>query len=73
MEAAKKLASIVNWTQACLALGVARASAYRFWKRKENPVQPKEPVKPERALSDEEREQVLEALDSARFVDIAPQ
>lgn len=73
MEAAKKLASIVNWTQACLALGVARASAYRFWKRKENPVQPKEPVKPERALSDEEREQALEVLDSARFVDIAPQ
>ena len=73
MEAAKKLASIVNWTQACLALGVARASAYRFWKRKENPVQPKETVKPERALSDEEREQVLEALDSTRFVDIAPQ
>lgn len=73
MEAAKKLASFVNWTQACLALGVARASAYRFWKRKENPVQPKEPVKPERSLSDEEREQVLEALDSARFVDIAPQ
>lgn len=73
MEAAKKLASIVNWTQACLALGVARVSAYRFWKRKENPVQPKEPVKPERALSDEEREQVMEALDSTRFVDIAPQ
>ena len=73
MEAAKKLASIVNWTQACLALGVARASAYRFWKRKGNPAQPKEPVKPERALSDAEKEQILSVLHSKRFVDIAPQ
>ena len=73
MEAARTLASIVNWTQACLALGVARASAYRFWNRKENPVQPKEPVKPERALSDAERKHVLEVLNSDKFVDIAPQ
>ena len=73
MEATKRLASIANWTQACLALGVARASAYRFWKRKDNPVQPKEPVKPERSLSDAEKEQVLLALHSERFVDIAPQ
>jgi putative transposase len=73
MEAAKNLASIANWTQACLALGVARASAYRFWKRKDNPVQPKEPVKPERALSDAEKEHVLGVLHSKRFVDIAPQ
>jgi len=73
MEATKKLASIVNWTQACLALGVARASAYRFWKRKDSPVHPKEPVKPERSLSDAEREQVLLALHSERFLDIAPQ
>ncbi len=73
MEAAKKLASIVNWTQACLALGVARASAYRFFRRKENPAVPKEPVKPERALSDAETEHVLEVLHSERFVDIAPQ
>ena len=49
MEAAKKLAAIANWTQACLALGVARVSAYRFWKRKENPVEPREPFKPERS------------------------
>lgn len=73
MEATKKLASIVNWTQACLALGVARASAYRFWKHKENPVQPKEPVKSERTLSNTEKEHVLRLLHSERFVDIAPQ
>ena len=73
MEAIKKLASIVNWTQACLALGVARANAYRFLKRKNNPVKPNEPVKPERSLSYAEREYVLETLHSERFIDIAPQ
>jgi putative transposase len=73
MEAAKKLASIVNWTQACLALGVARVSAYRFWKRKENPIQPREPFKPERSLSNAEKDQVLAVLRSERFADIAPQ
>ena len=73
MEAAKKLASITNWTRACLALGVARVSAYRFWKRKENPVQIKEPIKPDRALSDDERQHVLDVLNSKRFADITPQ
>jgi putative transposase len=73
MEAAKKLASIVNWTQACRALGVARASVYRFWKSKGNPVQPKVPTKPERSLSDAEKKNVLGVLHSERFVDIAPQ
>jgi putative transposase len=73
MEAAKKLASIANWTQACLALGVARVSAYRFWKRKDNPTPPREAAKPERSLSDAEKEHVLGVLHSERFVDIAPQ
>ena len=73
MEAAKKLAAIVNWTQACLALGVARVSAYRFWKRKENPAAPREPFKPERSLSSAEKDQVLAVLRSERFADIAPQ
>jgi putative transposase len=73
MEAAKKLASLVNWTQACLALGVARTRVYRYWKRKENPVTPKESHKPERSLSEAEKKQVLEVLHSQRFLDIAPQ
>ena len=73
MEAAKRVASIVNWTQSCLALGVARVSAYRFWKRKETPIQPREPFKPERSLSDAEKDQVLAVLHSERFADIAPQ
>jgi putative transposase len=73
MEAARKLASIVNWTQACLALGVARASAYRFWKHKDTFVAPREPAKPGRSLCDTEKEHVLEVLHSERFADIAPQ
>ena len=73
MQAAKRLASITNWTRACLALSVARVSAYRFWKRNENPVQPKDPIKPERALLDDERQHVLDVLNSKRFADSAPQ
>jgi putative transposase len=73
MEATKRLATMTNWTQACGALGVARASAFRFWRRKDAPVPPKAPVKPERALSTAETEQVLLVLRSERFVDLAPQ
>jgi putative transposase len=73
MEATKRLASLANWTEACHALGVARASAFRYWKRKDNPVQPPEPITPERSLSNAEKEQVLLVLHSERFVDLAPQ
>jgi putative transposase len=73
MEATKRLASIAGWTGACRALGVARASVYRFFRRRDNPVQPKEPIKPERSLSVAEKEQVLLVLHSERFRDLAPQ
>lgn len=72
MDATKKLASITNWTAACLALGVARVSAYRFWKRKASPLPKREPIKPERALSDDENQQVLDVLNSERFTDMPP-
>ena len=71
MGAVKRLASIANWREACLALGVARVSAYRFWKRKANPGEAREREKPERALSEEERRHVLDVLNSQRFVDMA--
>jgi putative transposase len=73
MEATKRLAAITNWTQACAALGVARASAFRFWQRKDHPIPPKAPVTPERSLSTAEKEHVLLVLHSERFVDLAPQ
>jgi len=72
MEAAKRLASLTNWTQACIALGVARSSVYRFFRRKENPAPAREAPKQMRALSKEERQQVLDTLNSERFVDMAP-
>ncbi|MCL4552405.1 MAG: IS3 family transposase [Candidatus Marsarchaeota archaeon] len=72
MEATKRLASVTNWTKASLALGVARASVYRFFRGKDKVSTPREPVKPERALSDDERQHVLDTLNSERFVDMAP-
>ena len=72
METVKTLAEITNWSQACAALDVSRVSAYRFWHRKDNPILPKESYKPERALLASDREQVLEVLNSERFVDLAP-
>jgi len=70
MEATKRLASITNWTRACLALGVARVSAYRFFRHKDNPAPPRVPVKPERSLSEDERQHVLDTLNCQRFVDM---
>lgn len=72
MESVKHLASITNWTRACLALGVARVSAYRFWKRKANPTLAREPAKPERSLSEDERQQILDVLNCQRFEDMPP-
>ena len=72
MEAAKRLAAITNWTRACLALGVSRVSAYRFFRRKDNPAPPSEATKSERALSDDERRRVLDVLNSERFADMPP-
>jgi len=72
MEATKRLASITNWTRACLALDVARVSAYRFFRRKDNPTPARELPKPERALSDVERQHVLYVLNSERFRDMPP-
>jgi len=72
MEAVKRLASVTNWTRACFALGVARVSAYRFWKRKSIATPPVEAPKPERALTDEESQQVLDLLNSERFADMPP-
>lgn len=72
MEAVKRLAKVTSWTKACLALGVARVSAYRFFSRKANPSSPKWAPKPDRALSDDERQRVLDVLNSERFVDMPP-
>jgi putative transposase len=72
MEAVSQLASVTNWTRACLALGVARVCAYRFWRHSNSPTPAKERVKPGRSLSESEKRNVLNVLNSERFVDMTP-
>jgi putative transposase len=72
MTAATLLASEVGTAPACAAVGVSRATLYRHRQVAESP-RPKLPrPTPPRALSAEERQVVLGALHSERFVDQAP-
>ena len=71
MAAAEELAGRIGQTvEACEALGVARSTLYR--RRRPVTSRPKRRPRPHRALDDAEREQVLGALHSERFVDKAP-
>ena len=69
MKAAEKLGKRVGVTAACRALNVSRATFYR--RREPNrPTKPR-PI-PARALSTEERDAVLDQLNSERFADHSP-
>jgi putative transposase len=74
--AAEELGQEVGVVASCQALGVSRATLYR--RRRPSPVQlqPAEEraarPRSHRALSDDERAQVLDTLDSERFADQAP-
>jgi len=63
------LIPLVGIVAACIALGVSRARYYRAQKSKPAP---KPRPRPVRALSDQERAQVLATLDSEPFMDKAP-
>lgn len=69
-----ELAPVVGTTAACAAVGRARATHYRLHRK--SPPRPRPAPKPPRpqprALSEEERQSVLEVLHSERFVDVAP-
>jgi len=69
MVAAGELSGAVGTAKACQALGVSRASFYRWLKRSE---EPKKRPKPPRALGEEERREVRDVLNSEEFVDRAP-
>jgi putative transposase len=56
----------------CRALAIPRASAYRTWAREQAPRAPAPRPTPPRALSHDERQQVLNALHSERFLDQPP-
>ncbi len=71
MAAAEKLATGIGYTApACDALGVPRASLYRW--RNPRPRRTRPRPKPQRSLLPAEQEQVLEILRSPRFVDRSP-
>lgn len=72
MNAATQLASQVGTAPACAAIGVARATFYRYRQVAESPRPAKPRPTPPRALSAEERQIVLDELRSERFVDRAP-
>jgi putative transposase len=69
MKAAGQLSKRVGVSAACRALGVPRSSFYRAQQPKR---EPKPRPTPERALKPEEKEQVLQVLNSEPFQDSAP-
>ncbi len=73
MEVALTLSSDVGIKPACESLDIQRSSFYRTQKRKSTPpVESKKRPSPPRALSPDERQDVLDVLHSDRFVDKAP-
>jgi putative transposase len=69
LKASAELAEKVGVRDACLALGVSRATFYR---RRQPPVSQQPRPTPPRALSQDERQAVLDVLTSERFVDRSP-
>jgi putative transposase len=72
MNAASQLANEVGTAPACVAVGVARATFYRYRQVAESPRPAKPRPTPPRALSAAERRMVLDTLHSERFADQAP-
>ena len=70
MTATKELARSVGTAAASAARGVPRPSFYRWLKPRSRLERPRRRLP--RALSPEEREAVVEVLNSERFVDLAP-
>jgi len=72
MKAVEELSPQVGTAVACRGLGVARATLYR----RRRPIPPRPTTtprpRPPRALSDQERQGVLDVLHSEAFVDLAP-
>lgn len=68
----EELTPIIGTRPACRALGASPATVYRS--RRPPEPRPRRPrPTPERALSEPERQQVLEVLHSERFVDVSPE
>jgi putative transposase len=73
MSAVKELAPALGTAPACRAIGLPRAFWYRRNHAAAGPLQPAAPrKKPDRALSEPERQTVIDTLHEPRFVDRAP-
>lgn len=72
MEAAQELIEVTGVSWACRSLGIARASFYRFLSPRTDSPAPRKEYRPDRSLSESERQQVLEVLHADRFVDQPP-
>jgi putative transposase len=73
MEATENLAGTVGVAPACESMGVARSTLYYQRREAQEPKEePKPRPKPVRALSDGERQKVLDQLHCDRFVDKSP-
>jgi putative transposase len=72
MEVARAFAEEVGVVTACGALAVARASYYRYWKPEALKIVAQGRRASARALSVQERQQVLDLMHSERFMDAAP-
>jgi putative transposase len=70
-QTVEELSPIVGTRPACRALGASPATIYRR-RRPPEPRPPRPRPTPDRALSEAERERVLEVLHSERFVDCSP-
>jgi len=72
IQSAEQLAETVGVSRACQALEVPRSSLYRVRHAKANPKPASEPAAPPRALSQAEKAQVRQILNSQRFQDSPP-
>jgi putative transposase len=72
MRITESLAKEVGIMPACTAMKVSRATLYRHRGRPDAPAAPTPRPAPPLALSDEERQEVLDTLHSPRFVDATP-
>jgi putative transposase len=68
----EELTPLIGTRPACRALGAPVATIYRH-RRPPEPRTPKPRPTPARALSEPERQQVLDVLHSERFVDVSPE
>jgi putative transposase len=71
-DTVEELTPVIGTTPACRALGASPATIYRR-RRPPEPRPPKPRPTPVRALSQAERQQVLDVLHSERFVDVSPE